>query len=180
METKARLIGKTKDLVSGKYQLTFAIDRVSEELNKFDEKDLSLKVGVWREKRSLSANSYFHVLVDKIAKAVSSSRFRVKNELIAKYGQPLLLATGEQVIYKSNAPVEYMLEQEFIHAYPCKMDGAVTFYKIYRGSHEYNTKEMAELIDGTVAEAKELGIETMTPEQLGRMIATWEANRCRE
>lgn len=35
---------------------------------------------------------------------------------------------------------------------------------VMRGSHTYDTDEMAKLIDGTVYEAKELGIETMTPE----------------
>ena len=35
---------------------------------------------------------------------------------------------------------------------------------------------MSVLIDGTVAEARELGIETMTPDQLERMKAAWREN----
>jgi hypothetical protein len=34
---------------------------------------------------------------------------------------------------------------------------------------------MSKLIDGTVMEAKQLGIETMTPDQMKRMLASWEA-----
>ena len=33
---------------------------------------------------------------------------------------------------------------------------------------------MSTLIDGTVAEAKELGIETMPPAELAKMMAAWE------
>ena len=35
-----------------------------------------------------------------------------------------------------------------------------------RGSHTYDSKEMSRLIDGTVSEAKELGIETMPLDEL--------------
>ena len=38
-----------------------------------------------------------------------------------------------------------------------------------------DTKEMARLIDGTIREAKELGIETDTPETLARYQAEWAA-----
>jgi hypothetical protein len=48
-----------------------------------------------------------------------------------------------------------------------------TFYKIYRGSHTYDTKEMSLLIDGTVADAKELGIETATPDEIRQMKERW-------
>ena len=66
-----------------------------------------------------------------------------------------------------------MWEQETLHAIPIRYDGKATFYKIYRGSHTYDTKEMSVLIDGTVMEAKELGIETMTPAELAEMKARW-------
>mgnify|MGYP003209610849 CR=1 FL=1 len=45
-----------------------------------------------------------------------------------------------------------------------------------RGSHEYDTAEMAKLIDGTVSDAKELGIETMTPTQLKEIKERWKIN----
>ena len=44
---------------------------------------------------------------------------------------------------------------------------------VMRGSHTYNTKEMSRLIEGTVQEAKALGIETATPEEIRRMEERW-------
>jgi hypothetical protein len=38
----------------------------------------------------------------------------------------------------------------------------------------YDTKEMSVLIDGIVSEAKELGIETLTPDELERIKSAWQ------
>ena len=43
-----------------------------------------------------------------------------------------------------------------------------------KGSHQMDSKEMSRLIDCTVEEAKALGIETMTPAELERMIKAWK------
>jgi hypothetical protein len=76
---------------------------------------------------------------------------------------------------QSNAPVEYMIELESIHSIPVKYVEDATFYKIYRGSHTLDSKEMSILIEGTVADAKELGIDTMTPNQIERMVNAWRS-----
>ena len=36
-----------------------------------------------------------------------------------------------------------------------------------------SSKQMSELIDGTVSEAKELDIETRTPDEIARMKSLW-------
>ena len=78
------------------------------------------------------------------------------------------------LIYKTNAPVEYIQELEDAHMKFIKQgeDGAY-WYKVYRGSHTYNKDEMKILLEGTVAEAKEQGIETKTPDELARLAALW-------
>ena len=96
-----------------------------------------------------------------------------KNILICKYGQPQLLPDGALMIYKTNAPEEFMYELETLHCIPIRYEDDATFYKVYRGSHTYDTEEMSHLIDGTVADAKELGIETMTPAELLEMKERW-------
>ena len=50
---------------------------------------------------------------------------------------------------------------------------AYRVYLLLRGSHTYNTEEMSILIDGTVQDAKEQGIETATPDELERMKQQW-------
>lgn len=48
-------------------------------------------------------------------------------------------------------------------------------YKVIRGQSDYNTMEMSTFIDGLVDEAKMLGIETLTYDELERMKAAWKA-----
>ena len=130
-----------------------------------------------KERRSLDSNSFFHTLCDKLRQKLGISMARCKNHLIADYGQ-IQYIDDEPMIYKSNAPEDFMMEQETIHTKLIKVTEEkgkeVFFYRIYRGSHTYNTAEMSKLIDGTIQECKQLGIETATPEELARMAALWQ------
>ena len=51
-----------------------------------------------------------------------------------------------------------------------------TYYKIYKGSSQFNQEEMSILIDGIVEEAKQLGIETMTPSEIANLKSMWGKN----
>jgi hypothetical protein len=45
---------------------------------------------------------------------------------------------------------------------------------VYKGSSEFDTREMSIFIDGIVSEAKVMGIQTETPDQIAKMKALWE------
>ena len=179
METTGKLTGITVDLVTRKLNVTFRIDtQPIDELNKLQKlESLDIVAKKHREKRSLDANAYFHVLVGKIADVMSISKTRCKNILIGRYGQQEFLDDGQQAILKTNIGVDKMLEQEFLHCWPCgskiENDIEVVYYRIMRGSHTLDTKEMSILIDGTVSEAKDLGIETLPPAELDRLARLW-------
>ena len=175
MQCRGKITQISRDILTRRLLVTMVLTDVSEQavqtISAFD--DLSVEMKKYRAKRSLDANAYFHVLVGKIADTLTISKAKAKNMLICRYGQPQLLPDGSIMIYKTNAPEEFMWEQEAVHAIPVRYEDKATFYKIYRGSHTYDTKEMSLLIDGTVADAKELGIETMTPAELARMKERW-------
>ena len=141
-----------------------------EELRDCEKIDIELKKH--REKRSLNANAYFHVLNGKIADKIGISKPRCKNILIGRYGQPELVDDGKQAVLKTNVSVSKMLEQESLHCTPCggrEENGIeVNFFRIYRGSHTYNSEEMSILINGAIQEAKDIGIpdtEIATPDE---------------
>lgn len=175
MEFVGQIKGISKDIVTNELLITFSTkDNILAEYDKLkSQPKLRIKAVQYREKRSNDANACFHVLVGKIAEALTISKAKAKNILICKYGQPQLLPDGDIMIYKTNAPEDYMLELETLHCIPVKYSDDATFYKIYRGSHTYDTKEMSLLIDGTVADAKELGIETLPPDELRMMKERW-------
>lgn len=177
MELTGKAVGASLDFDTNRFRITFEVnenDIVKAEYDKLKSYDkLKIKAVKYTQRRSLDANAYFHVLVGKIADALTISKAKAKNVLICKYGQPQLLPDGDIMVYKTNAPEEFMWEQESIHAIPVKYEEKAIFYRIYRGSHTYDTKEMSVLIDGTVADAKELGIETATPAEIAEMKERW-------
>jgi hypothetical protein len=129
------------------------------------------------KKRSLDSNAYFHVLCDKLRQKLNISMARCKNHLIADYGQ-IEYIDQEPMIYKTNAPEDYMMELETIHTKCVKVSEEnghpIFFYRIYRGTHTYNTAEFAKLLEGTISECKLQGIETATPNEIANMQALWE------
>lgn len=179
MECKARLI----DLSFGidrKPRATFQIEASPDGLAELSDKDIRLTARIWREKRSLDANAYFHVLIQKIAQSANIGLTEAKNLMIADYGQYETTETGIMMVILRD-DVEWM-KLEALHVKPTSAvkvldDGKLyRVYMVMRGSHTYDTAEMSRLIDGTVYEAKALGIETLTPDEMERMKAAWKAS----
>lgn len=131
------------------------------------------------KKRSLSANAYFHVLSDKLADVMGVSKAYAKNFLLARYGQRELDEDGNVVTLAVKEGIDLM-EREDIHTAligsklipsesPYDEDEYYDVYAVIRGTHTYTSAEMNYLITGTVSEAKEQGIETMTPQEIARL-----------
>lgn len=53
-----------------------------------------------------------------------------------------------------------------------KIDGCKNVV-LYYGSSTFDTKQMSRLIDNIVQDCKELGIETLTPQQLDALKEEW-------
>ena len=138
-----------------------------------NDKDLIVEVKQYRKKRSLDANSYAWVLISKIADVLRSSKEEVYIKMLERYGQreeKLLSVVVEAVdmIYRAtNNHCTEVGESE--------LNGKLFKHMaILRGSSTYNGKEMSILIDGIVSEAKDLGIETMTPNELALLKEKWK------
>ena len=177
MNLTGEIAGLQRDFTSGK---PVVLLRVEENLDGIDDltgKRLRIDLKEFKEKRSRDANAYFHVLVDKIAQKQGISNSFVKNHLLAEYGQRYYV-DGRVLIYclpdildvSEDATNHFAITDRTLY-----MNGQLyREYELVRGSHTYNTKEMSRLIDGTVQEAKDLGIETMTPDDLKKMYAAWK------
>lgn len=178
MEFTGRISGVSKAWRSKGYQVEFLINEEPNGIDELNDKDLKITVTKKTNPRSLNANAYFHVLCDKLRQKLGVSMAAMKNELITSYGQIDYLEDGQSIIYKTNVPPERIREFEEIHMqYFRRSEDGGYWYRVYRGSHTYDTKEMSKLLDGTIAEAKEQGIETRTPDEIARSLALWEQER---
>lgn len=174
MDLTGRLCEVSRDYITKKPMIKFLVNENLDGIEDLDGKDLKIKVTKGTKLRSLDANAYFHVLCDKLRQKMGISMAHMKNILITSYGQ-IEYIDDQPIIYKTNAPVEYMQELEEAHMKFLRQgeDGAY-WYKVYRGSHTYDTAEMHKLLEGTIFEAQEQGIETKTPDEIRRMEELWK------
>ena len=171
------MVGRIIDVsrgLDGKFRILMEVD----ELVEIPDGDLDIQIKKFREKRSQNANAYFHVLVGKIADKMHISKAKCKNILLGRYGQREILDDGP-IILSIYEHID-MYEREDIHCVPVghgMVNGKeFTHWAVLKPSHEYDSKEMSILIDGTVDDAKNLGIETLTPLELERMKSAWRRN----
>jgi len=182
MESTGKLVSVTRDIVSNKLNVTFQIDAdCIEEVSRIAALGiLDIKADKVKRKRSLDANAYFHVLVGKIADVQRISKPMAKNLLLGRYGQRETDEFGKPLVISILSEIE-MLQREDIHLFPVG-HGSVqgkefTHYAVIRGSHTYDSKEMSILIDGTIDEAKGMGIETLPEEEIRRMESLWQPRK---
>lgn len=146
-------------------------------LSGLDGKDVSAELSKWTHKRSLDANAYFHVLCEKIARAVKAGNDETKRNLVLEYGIQKHREDGSPswfVIPKGENPLERSKYPKWFTSVIVNGKESDAYIE-YKETHTMDTAEMAALIDGTISECKELGIETLTPAELERMMSTWQS-----
>lgn len=116
-----------------------------------------------KEKRSKSQNAYAWELIGKIADIVRKSKEEVYIDMLKHYGQVQLVSMLSSI--NPNGYFKYYEE----YKKGIQNGKEFTAYKIYKGSSEFDTKEMTIFIDGIIQECENLGIETLTPEQIAAM-----------
>lgn len=159
------------DFKTGKANLTLLINEKQQLMSSYDKlKDcekLSIEIDRYREKRSLNANNYAWKLLTEIANILRSDKDKIYLEMLKRYGQ------RETISVQAHIPISgYVKYYEEIGE--SKLNGK-TFkhYHIFKGSSEFDTREMSIFIDGVVDEAKDLGIQTETPDAIARMKSLW-------
>ena len=122
-----------------------------------------------RKKRSLDANAYLWVLCGKMADKLRISKDEVYLDMLKAYGQGGVVKIPNKHVEHFKRSFKYHEKHESLPD-----EEAAQYFRFWVGSSAYDTKEMSILIDGVVQEAKTLGIETATPEELERLKAGWK------
>ena len=156
------------------------------------------------KKRSLDSNSYFWVLVNKIAKNQKLSDAEVHDKFLSenicyfynedgafdwktsprepnKYGlMKEKVADGYSYWMFAGYKVKLQKEDGSVCKDPQGNDITSNVYWHIKGSHQMDSVQMNRLISSVVYEAKNLGIETATPQELEEMQRLWEARYGKE
>lgn len=146
------MIGKAEDLIKWLFN---------------QDREKLFEVKEHKQKRSLNANAYAWVLIGKIADALRTSKDEVYIEMLKRYGQSELVS----VLSAINVTGYFKYFEKFGKS---ELNGKeFTHYKIFKGSSEFDSREMAILIDGLISEAELLEIETLPPGEVARLKEMW-------
>ena len=172
MKLTGRIDAVNVDFITGVPKITFTVNEKAELMQGYDAlKDvelLTIEVKPFRRKRSLNANAYAWKLITEIADVLRASKDEIYLQMLKRYGQ------SELISVLSHIPIGGYVKY-YEQAGESTLNGkAFTHYRVYKGSSEFDTREMAVLIDGIVSEAKALDIPTETPDEIEKMKSLWK------
>lgn len=177
MKLKGKIIDVSLDYITHKpkviIQLENQEDLLSEEFNKLQKEErLEVEIKKHSEKRSLNANSYCWVLIGKIADVLGSTKEEIYREYIKDKGIYKIITIDSTAVTTFKRVWEDRGLGWVCETSNTKIAG-LTDVIAYYGTSSYNKKQMANFIDYVVQEAKELGIQTATPDEVARMKSMW-------
>lgn len=178
-ELSGKIQGLAQDFATRRVTLTLSINEEHTARRLFDElrnaEKLSIKVDMFRQKRSLNANSYCWKLIGDLSEKLNIP----KEEIYRKYIKEMGVYRKIEIDEKAVDTIIHVWGLNGIGWIAEKVDfaereGFVSVF-LYYGSSTYNTKQMSRLIDSVVTDCKEQGIETKTPAELASLIDLWGA-----
>lgn len=157
--------GRLIDFVTsrtGKQRITIEIDQdFSEGFDNLCGSDINVQIKKWRNTRSLDANAYFHALVTQIAECMGQTIDEVKRKLAVDYG-----VIGTYAMLPKDAEIEKIYPYfRAIREEVNEKGNPMVIYALYKHTSDMDSAEFSRLLNGTIEEARALGIDTDTPAQ---------------
>lgn len=128
------------------------------------DKEKRYEIREYKEKRSINSNAYAWKLITEIGNVLRKSKEEVYLQMLKDYGQSEIVS-----MLSSINPEGYFKYYEKFGTGVVK-NKEFTHYKIFKGSSEFNKKEMSIFIDGIVQEAKSVGIQTLDELEINELM----------
>lgn len=179
MIVTGKIVDSSIDFVSGKPKLTLSINEKQAFLQGFDDlnskEKLSIEIKPYREKRSLDANAYAWVLMDRLAAETRIRKEEIYREYIKNIGgcSDVVCVQNDAVDKLCSGWVRNGLGWQ-TDTFPSKIEGCTNVI-LYYGSSTFDTAQMSRLIDLIVQDCEEYGIETKTPNEIANLKSLWSA-----
>ena len=172
------MTGKLKDLTmnrDGTQNITVTV--TSDFRDAFDElkeKDIDIEIKKHTKKRSLDANAYAWVLIDKIAEKLKIKKTEVYRNAIRDIGgvSTIICVKDEAVNSLCYGWQDHGIGWQY-ETMPSKIENCTNVILWY-GSSVYNSSQMGSLIDSLIQDAEDLGIPTLNEEERNKLIEQWK------
>ena len=140
------------------FQITSKLMNLSKE-----DKEKIFDLSEHKEKRSLSQNAYSWVLINEIANKINLSKEEVHLNMLKHYSQV------SKIMLRADIDIKGFIPYYELEGYADVKGVKYAAYKIYKPSHEMNSYEMSKYISGIIQECENIGIPTLTEEEIERM-----------
>lgn len=171
--------GRLLDLAfgrDGKQRVTVELDEdFREAWDALHDGEVAVEIKKYRKRRSLDANAYAWVLIDRLAEKLRMPKLDVYRELIRNIG-----GVSQTVCVQDKAVQDLITGWShnglgwFAETMPSKLAGC-TNVVLYYGSSSYDSAQMSALLDLLIDDCKAQGIETTTPEELAKYKEEWKS-----
>lgn len=177
MKLTGKIVGSTIDYRTNKPTVSFAVNEMNDFKQMVDDMGgldkLTIEVKPFRLRRSLDANAYAWVLMDRLSERLGVSKIDIYRSYIPHIGG------NSEVVCVKDAAVRRLCEgwqKNGIgwqtETFTSKLEGCTNII-LYYGSSEYDTSQMHRLLELIIEDCREQGIQTDTPEEIARMEALW-------
>lgn len=120
-----------------------------------------------RKRRSNDANALCWAVCTEIANVLRTDKESIYVDMLKQYGQSDIWAASPET-----RPEQHFKYYDFFGKR--MVNGKeVHFYTVYRGSSEYDTREMSILLEGIIDEAKALDIDVISEREKSLLLQEW-------
>ena len=136
-----------------------------------DHSKYELSLTKVKKSRGLTANAYYWALVDKIARALETSKDDIHKELIQRYGVMDTKENGDPKVFSILAGEDPTTINPYVRPFAEGYVNGKRFihYYVLKRSSQMSGGEFQCLLAGCQSEAKDLGIEVLTPKEIAEL-----------
>jgi hypothetical protein len=127
------------------------------------EKDKLFEIKENSKHRTLTQNAYAWSLINELANKLNISKEDMYLKMLKDYGQSTILSIKQEIDISGFFKYYEIIGES-------ELNGKIfTHYKIFKGSSQFNTKEMTIFLNGIIQECESVGIPTLTEEQIKKL-----------
>lgn len=113
--------------------------------------------------RTLTQNAYAWSLINELANKLNISKEDMYLKMLKDYGQSTILSIKQEVDISGFFKYYEIIGES-------ELNGKIfTHIKVFKGSSQFNTKEMTVFLNGIIQECESVGIPTLTEEQIKKL-----------
>lgn len=171
MKTTGRLKAIDLPFRSKKPIVSFELDCLPEDAEKYQDMELDLKIEKHRNHRSLDANAMLWACLGELATAMRTDSWSMYLYMLERYGKFTLIQCRPEAV----PDLQRVWRETKVVGARYDADGEKLIDVLcFFGSSTYSTAEFSRLLDGVISEMKDIGLDTPPDEEMKAMLEEME------